>query len=103
VATWLSSPEKRRFVRLKAANMKATRAYRASIFDGAITLIRSSKRASLSRWDRHLQWAELAAQGLDCHVVPGKHSNTFREPNVRELARQVNDCLRKAQNRDNPL
>ena len=97
IAPFFSSPERRLFLRLKIANAKATKAYRAQVFDGAITLIRCSKRASLPDWDKHLKWADLATRGFDCHVVCGKHRNIFQEPNVFELARQVNECLSHAQ------
>lgn len=83
----------RRMQRLEDANIRALRSYAAEPHPGRITLIRSAKYATLRRKNRHLGWAELAAGGFDCHVVPGRHATVFQEPYVQDLARCIQACL----------
>ena len=42
-------------------------------------------------------WGELAAGGVEVHVVPGIEEDIFREPNVSSLARSLQACLDRAQ------
>ncbi len=46
--------------------------------------------------DPRMRWRALAADGADVRVVPGNHTDMLREPNVSVLARELNDCLRRA-------
>jgi len=92
----VGSVHTRRLLRLEAANMTAAQRYVMRPYPGRITLIRSRATAARSDKQWHLQWAELAAEGLDCHVVAGTHVTMLREPLVAELAAQLRACMDQA-------
>jgi len=47
--------------------------------------------------DRRLGWGEVVSGELDIHSVPCGHSDLFREPHVKTLARTLDTCLAEAQ------
>jgi thioesterase domain-containing protein/aryl carrier-like protein len=93
----VGSAQTRRMLRLEEANMAATQRYVMRPYPGRITLMRS--RATVARGDKrwHLRWEELAADGLECHVVPGTHVTMLKEPLVAELAARLRACLEQAE------
>ena len=95
----MGSVQTRRLLRLEAANISAAQRYVMRPYPGRITLVRS--RGTAARGDKqwHLQWAELAGEGLDCHVVAGTHVTMLREPLVAELAAQLRACMDQAAQR----
>ena len=61
-----------------------------------ITLIRSSEYLSNDRKnEKASQWNQLALKGVDTYVVDGNHRDLFNEPEVKELAVQLSQCLDK--------
>jgi aspartate racemase len=40
-----------------------------------------------------LGWSSMAACGVDARDIPGDHYSLMLEPNVRELARQIEDAI----------
>ena len=62
-------------------------------YPGRITVFRT-KRQPLNRIrDAQLGWGRLADGVVDVHVIPGKHGNLLREPNVQGLAEELKKCL----------
>src|SRR5688500_12785487 len=66
-----------------------------------ITLIRSAPFLSNDRKnEKFSKWNDLALNGVDTYVVDGHHRNLFDEPEVQQLADQLQQCLDKANNPD---
>ncbi len=42
-------------------------------------------------------WGQVASEGIEMHMVPGKRIEILREPNVQALTRELQACLDKAQ------
>ena len=64
-----------------------------------ITLIRSSEYLTNDRKnEKFSKWNTLALNGVDTYVVDGDHRNLFNEPEVKQLAEQLRQCLDKAIN-----
>ncbi len=62
-------------------------------YPGRVTVFRT-KRQPLDRIrDPQLGWGRLAGGVVDVHVIPGKHGNLLREPNVPGLAEELKKCL----------
>lgn len=61
-----------------------------------ITLIRSAPFLSNERKnEKFSKWNDLALNGVDTYVVDGHHRNLFDEPEVKQLAEQLGQCLDK--------
>ena len=66
-----------------------------------ITLIRSAPFLTNDRKnEKFSKWNDLALDGVDTYVVDGHHRNLFNEPEVKQLADQLGQCLDKANNLD---
>ena len=64
-----------------------------------ITLIRSEEYLLNDRKnEKFSKWNTLALNGVDTYVVDGQHRNLFNEPEVKQLADQLRQCLDKANN-----
>jgi thioesterase domain-containing protein len=79
------------------ANRQALTNYVPQVYPGRIILFLSSEAPERAFYDRRLGWNEMAAEGLEVHVVPGNHDTLFGEPYVRILAQKLRACLQKAQ------
>ena len=80
--------------------------YEAGEYAGRVTLIRAEQSLeedpSFVRFDDWYEtgvddpahgWAQLAAEGVDVHVVPGNHFSVMREPFVEALAERLRGCI----------
>jgi thioesterase domain-containing protein/acyl carrier protein len=98
-----SPAERGTYLRLKAklvANMWAIARYIPQTYPGRVTLFLSNKSATGSLKHSRLDWQELAAGGLEVHVVPGSHDAITRthdaileESQVQILAGQLRTCI----------
>lgn len=62
-----------------------------------IALIRSAPWFLHDNFTKRLGiWDKLALDGVDTYVVDGHHSHLFNEPEVKQLADQLRQCLDKA-------
>jgi thioesterase domain-containing protein len=62
-----------------------------------ITLIRSSEYVlNHQKNEKVKKWNKLALNGVDTYVVDGNHIDLFNEPEVKQLADQLRQCLDKA-------
>lgn len=80
-------------------NWLAAREYTPHFYDGHITLFWASKDLR-AKFDLLEGWQSLALGGMEVHEVPGTHLDMIKEPHVEELAKKVNQCLLRAQQKD---
>jgi thioesterase domain-containing protein len=66
-------------------------------FVGTITVFRVRKQAYWRVRDEQLGWGRWARDGVEVHVIPGRHDTILREPNVQVLAKLLDECLGRAQ------
>jgi thioesterase domain-containing protein len=77
------------------ANREAIINYTPQVYRGRIFLFLTSEAPDRTFYDRRLGWNEMAAEGLEVHVVPGSHDTLFGEPHVRLLSEKLRGCLQK--------
>ncbi len=78
------------------ANDIIRRDYTAAPYDGAATLF----KAELYAWNHpnaHDGWHDLVKGGLEVRPIPGRHFEIVKPPHVDALARELSDCLKRAQ------
>ena len=78
---------------LSAAHL-ARYVYNPRPFPGKVTLFKTDQNPWYVRWDPMEKWPAYVNGEFDVRKVPGEHGNMLFEPYVRELAQQLNDCLR---------
>jgi thioesterase domain-containing protein len=77
------------------ANRQATSNYVPHVYPGRIALFLSSASPERTFYDRRLAWSDMAAEGLEVHMVPGNHDTLFADPNVRVVAEKLRVCLQR--------
>jgi hypothetical protein len=72
------------------------RKYEWKTYNGKITYILSEGFASAA-WSNLLvkNWDRMAKGGVETFKIPGNHFTIFEEPEVKGLAKKVNECLLK--------
>jgi FkbH-like protein len=83
--------------RVADSNVRNQEKYVPQPYDGRVTVIRAERRFSEPYEEPALGWTPLAGGGIDLHVAPGDHAEMTTAPLVHDLARILNDCLRKVQ------
>lgn len=78
------------------ANRKAMATYAPKSYDGPMVLFLSNESPDRCFYDRRLGWSDVAAEGLEVHVVPGNHETLFAEPHVQMVAERLKSCFRRA-------
>jgi amino acid adenylation domain-containing protein len=78
------------------ANMCAEASYVPKSYPGALKLFWCSGWAFRAYQDTRLAWGEIAAGGLEVHVVPGNHISMMEPPNVEVMAAKLSKCLEKS-------
>jgi amino acid adenylation domain-containing protein len=80
----------------------AVETYTPAPYNGRITLFAASTLepdiAARQSFDEHRAelvqgWADLSAGEVDFHLIPGRHHEIAREPNVQALARLLRACI----------
>jgi thioesterase domain-containing protein len=94
-------PMSRTLQKVWDANLQALEGYEPKVYPGRVTLFAAS-RTFIAYEDTRLAWSDLAADGLEVHLVPGEHLSMREEPNVRVLAGKLRDCILKAQSHEPP-
>jgi len=80
-------------------NWLAAREYTPHFYDGQITLFWASQDVR-AKFDLLEGWQTLALGGMEVHEVPGTHLDMIKEPHVAELAKKLEQCLLRAQQKD---
>lgn len=88
-------PHKRR---VTVANIRAMKTYDPGVYDGEVTILRARIRPPRGYSDRHVGWCGLVPS-VAIHDVPGDHVTIMEEPNIQILAKVVETCLDRAQER----
>ncbi len=78
-------------------NFLAAVSYHPKVYPGVVTLFHAEEQGIGRQPNLPKLWEKLALGGVELHRVPGDHVSIVREPNVRTLARQITECLHKAQ------
>jgi thioesterase domain-containing protein len=79
----------------------AQAAYKPPPWSGRATLFRAREIGSISLWtavkdDEEHGWSRYLLGGVDVQLCPGNHNTMCEEPNVRVLAAQLREALRRA-------
>jgi amino acid adenylation domain-containing protein len=98
-AAHLKSFPSEEFYRLRVgeANDQAVKSYLPQAYRGRIVHFLASTPLIRSSHDPRLDWAKLAADGVEVYVIPGDHDGILQEPRVRLLAEKLKTCLESAQ------
>jgi thioesterase domain-containing protein len=86
--------------KVDCANDRAMQRYVPQAYPGRATLFLASEPLVRYSPDPRLGWSELAAGGLEVHVVPGTHHTMLRQPHVRVLSEKLRICIHRAQSID---
>jgi amino acid adenylation domain-containing protein len=74
-------------------NVYAMLRYEPQRYPGRITFFRASEQLADISQDPAKDWRNLAADGVEVHVVPGNHYTMLREPLVQVMAEWLKVCL----------
>ena len=73
-------------------NVRALLSYKPQFYPGRITFFRASEQiADIA--DPVKDWRNVAAEGVEVHVVPGDHYTMLREPAVQIMAEWLKVCI----------
>jgi thioesterase domain-containing protein/SAM-dependent methyltransferase len=97
----LDLPAVRQFLTTVTATARDTLRYVGKPYDGRVTLLRarSGMTVNNAELDPTLGWAAYSQEGVSVRTVAGDHVSMFTYPHVRDLARELKDCLDQAQSR----
>ena len=85
--------QSRRLADIWRANAEALRSYAPKPYHGRLTFFRALERSEGLPDNPELPWIEIAAGGIEIHIVPGNHENMLEEPHVLTLAGKLNQCF----------
>ena len=68
-------------------------------YEGHVVLIRSLERTFGFARQLDLGWRDILGEELEICETPGNHYTIYMEPNVDTLARKMDECLRRAEQR----
>ena len=89
----LDLPRAGRLLRVATTLSQAMFAYRPRPYDGRMVYFRAAERRAIDPPHPELPWIEIAAGGLEVHVVPGNHITMHQGTHVEELGRRLRQCL----------
>jgi amino acid adenylation domain-containing protein len=84
-------PQLRKLKGIGEAHRWALWSYKPSPYDGSMTLFRPIDYEHAG--DPTLGWRRLAKGGVRVHLLPGRHGDLVKEPGVRGLAAELEQCL----------
>ncbi|HEY0456519.1 MAG TPA: hypothetical protein VGE41_09090, partial [Verrucomicrobiae bacterium] len=84
-------------LKLWRVHLNAGAAYTPKPYTGRVTLLRTRGQPFLCSFDPQYGWGELATGGVDVRLLPGSHEKIFLEPDLRNLAQTLENCLAEAQ------
>jgi amino acid adenylation domain-containing protein len=91
----------RAFLQVYKSNTRALMQYVPKPYSSSITFFRSSQpflddqKTSEMISDPVSSWTQLSAHPIDVRIIPGDHTTMLAEPNIRVLAEQIKDCLKR--------
>jgi amino acid adenylation domain-containing protein len=78
------------------AHLQAAEEFATKRYPGKATLFRTRRQPLFCSFEHSYGWNEYCSDGVAVQIIPGSHESIFTEPNVRCLASEVEECLRKA-------
>jgi thioesterase domain-containing protein len=87
-------PSSLRMLYFEEVSSQATQLYNPRVYQGRIFLLRSEE----SEWDLETTWGQLAGEGLETQLLPGKHLDIMREPDVRLWSEPLSSWLKRVRN-----
>ncbi len=84
-------------------NVRALLSYQPQSYPGRITFFRASEQIADLSADPAKDWRNLAAEGVEVHVVPGDHYTMLREPAVQIMAEWLKVCIELASSELNTI
>ncbi len=84
-----------RLERVYAVNDCAMKVYRSRYYPGKVTLFNSAVQDPTVIRDPLYGWGGLADK-IEMYVIPGDHDTILAEPQVRQLAQKMSDCIARA-------
>ena len=81
--------------KVSRANVAALKRYWPQVYPGRVTLFWATGSNVASAYKR-LGWSDMAAEGLEVHLVPGKHLQIGEEPYVKVLGEKLTYCINRA-------
>jgi amino acid adenylation domain-containing protein len=82
-------------------NIQAQEDYIPQVYPGKVIIFRSESQSLYRDLYPELGWKNLVSGGIECEDIPGDHYEMIREPNVRVLARKLNDWIDRQTNGSN--
>jgi thioesterase domain-containing protein len=76
-------------------NDHAIKFYRSRYYPGKVTLFNADQQDPTVIRDPLYGWRGLAGQ-VEAYVIPGDHDTILAEPQVRQLARKMSECIARA-------
>lgn len=81
---------------IREANRRASERYVSRPYHDRVTIFLARQSFVTATHRFRMGWNLLAPDALEMHVVPGTHISMFEEPHVRTLAKEINECIRRA-------
>jgi len=78
---------------IEEISMFAAANYKPKIYQGKITLFRSTERGADGGEDAYLGWGDLARGGVEVNQIPSTHFDILLEPAVKILAGKLQSHL----------
>jgi amino acid adenylation domain-containing protein/FkbM family methyltransferase len=75
------------------ANVRAVNKYAPQAVPLQVTLLKASEPLSTDTESQVLEWERWATLGVKVYEAPGNHFDMLREPNLKFLAKTLNNCL----------
>jgi thioesterase domain-containing protein len=86
-----------RRVQVRQENWRAMQAYRPPVYQGRITLFKTSMISDKVERPDDYGWACLAGGGLNIFLISGEHLTLFEPENIAALAQVLTDALRQSE------
>lgn len=96
---WLGKrlPDQLLLAYLRESHTKALQNYAPGKYDGKLVLFRASETLQRNPLDSPMGWEPLAQGGVEVYLFDSTHRLVDREYSAEQVAKQLNDCLLKAQ------
>jgi thioesterase domain-containing protein len=62
-------------------------------YAGKVTVFRTRAHPLVCSFATDMGWSELAKEGANVRIVPGSHARIFVEPNIRDLAKELQTAI----------
>ena len=92
----LNDSQARKFLQIFCKHLDAMRRYRPQVYPGRVLFFRAAERRANDPQYPEACWTEVAADGIEVHVVPGNHETMLALPNAQSLAASLRQCISEA-------